>query len=598
MIKKILKICLSLALALITALSMVACGGKSWDGKVTLKTPGNVIDNGGFLIETQNYVYFINGSQSYTANNAFGTPVKGSLVVADKSGLATGDAKTEIVVPKVLASGDLGAGVYLFGDKLYFATPSTKKDTDGNVANDHLEFCSASLDGKSVTEFLTVKGNSTPFRFVESNGTVFVVYYDSEDAKIVSFNTSTKASTTVVKNPASYKFMDNAGANDAVVIYTETGKDANNETDDSFNVVYAYVAGATEATKLYEGNKDASGNVKAIPTKYAISFVKGEYLFFTTTEVKNETITKTFGATVADFVAKNETNFVEYKTATNVVEGTLFDGLNKAYVIDETFVASYGAGLDSATKQLVAKASDISSLLFVNGDYIYYTNSSSKIARISITDSNAEEEIVTDQTVNTSWYSVKVVDGKYLFYVDSSTYGANYVKYVDLTQTAKTEDTDEDGEIDSRYLEVNTYIGVIASADKVARVETLISEVASISKLTVDENGVIEQKEQIAKARDEYDDLTADQKKGVSIASLEKYEAMVTVSEKLYALIDGVEDLVITEANKADYQAKVDEINKFIEDNGLTSSDKSKLIENGMWAKQTIEDKIADLDAE
>ena len=595
--KKVLKVCLSLALAVITALSMVACGGKTWNGVVTLKTPGDVISNGGFVIETDNYVYFINGSESYTANNQYGSPIKGALVVAEKSGLATGNAKTEIVVPKVIASGDLGAGIYMFGDKLYYATPSTKKDTDGNVANDHLEFCCASLDGKTITEFLTVKGNATPFRFVESKGAVFVVYYDTEEGDIISFNTSTKQATTVVESPASYNFMDNAGADDAVVIYTETGKDANNEVDDSFNVVYAYKAGE-EVVKLYEGNKNADDEVKAIPTKYAISFVDGENLYFTTTENKNEVITKTFGTSVANFVAKNESAYVEYTNATNVVAGTLFDGLEKAYVVDETFIKELNGAKLEATA-LVAKASDISSLLFKLGNYIYYTNSSSKIARIDITNVESEEEVVTDQTVNTSWYEVKVVDGKYLFYVDSSTYGANYVKYVDLTQTVK-EEKDENDKVISRYLEVNTYIGVITNADKVARVESLISDVSAISTLTVDENGVIEQKEQIEKARAEYNAL-GDLKKDVAenyVKNLEKYELLITISEKLYELIDGVEELEITDTNKADYQAKVNEINDLIKNNELTSTEIAKLVENGMWAKKVIQEKIDALDAE
>ena len=80
--KKILVKILVCALAVICAFGMVACGDNDWQG-TSMKSPGAVLSNGGFLAETENYVYYINGFTSYGDDNEFGTPVKGSLMAAE-----------------------------------------------------------------------------------------------------------------------------------------------------------------------------------------------------------------------------------------------------------------------------------------------------------------------------------------------------------------------------------------------------------------------------------------------------------------------------------------------------------------------------------
>ena len=58
MIKKMLKV-LSVVLALALSLSLFACREEQGSTDVQLKTPGAVISNGGAVIETENYFYFI-----------------------------------------------------------------------------------------------------------------------------------------------------------------------------------------------------------------------------------------------------------------------------------------------------------------------------------------------------------------------------------------------------------------------------------------------------------------------------------------------------------------------------------------------------------
>ena len=48
---------------------------------------GEVVSNGGFVVEKGNYVYFINGVEAYSSDNTYGTPVKGALMRIAKSDL-------------------------------------------------------------------------------------------------------------------------------------------------------------------------------------------------------------------------------------------------------------------------------------------------------------------------------------------------------------------------------------------------------------------------------------------------------------------------------------------------------------------------------
>ena len=105
---------LTVSLAATLIGTAAACGdADAWKG-TDFTDYGTVIaeTNGGFVAETSKYVYFINGIESSSADNSYGTPVKGALVAADK----TDFSKTQVVIPELMAASDYEAGVYLFNE--------------------------------------------------------------------------------------------------------------------------------------------------------------------------------------------------------------------------------------------------------------------------------------------------------------------------------------------------------------------------------------------------------------------------------------------------------------------------------------------------
>lgn len=88
--------------------------------------------NGGFVVKKDNWYYFINGAEDYTADNTFGKVVKGSLMRIGEEDLAAGNyTKADIVVPQLVVSQDYTSGIFIYGDYVYYATPNTTKNMQG-----------------------------------------------------------------------------------------------------------------------------------------------------------------------------------------------------------------------------------------------------------------------------------------------------------------------------------------------------------------------------------------------------------------------------------------------------------------------------------
>ena len=194
------------ALCLIAAITMFGaafsgCGDTSYQGDdLSGYVPGAAVEsNGGFAVKQGDFVYFINGSESYTANNTYGKVVKGALMRISTSDLASGNYdNVKTVVPSLFSVANIKAGVYILGDYVYYATPTTNENIDGEVKNTELDFKYAKLDGSGAPseKFLRISTSTTDdkyitnYRFVSEAGVdrnndgkddVFCLYEMTED---------------------------------------------------------------------------------------------------------------------------------------------------------------------------------------------------------------------------------------------------------------------------------------------------------------------------------------------------------------------------------------------------------------------------------
>ncbi len=230
--------------------AFVGCGegtldyeGDSLDGYVSEAT---VSSNGGFAVEKGEYVYFINGQEVPEAANNYGEVVKGSLMRIKKSELVEGDyTNVKTVVPALFCAMDYTAGIFIYGDYVYYATPTTDTTDSGEQATSYLDFKKAKLDGSegpSKDYFLRLPSNTNRYRFVKEGNVVYCVYEDNGALK--SVNTETKEVSTLVSGAKSAFFFDAKNPENPNVYYTMSVT-AEDGSAQSYDQVYRVNAAAT-----------------------------------------------------------------------------------------------------------------------------------------------------------------------------------------------------------------------------------------------------------------------------------------------------------------------------------------------------------------
>lgn len=528
MVKKL--VCLIAAVGL--ALGMSACAGSA---AIDMDKSANVSSNGGFLVETGDYVYFINGVESYSTTYKTGEVVKAALMRTSKKnlaklgkdGLADGDYET--VVNKLMVSGDKTAGFYIYGDYVYYAVPSTEKNSKGEVKSSVLNFFRTKLDGTDTSAKITNEDydSAVQFRFIESNGKVYLAIYntalyvyDAEDRKLV-YDSSDKNSDNILKTAIDELVFDEDNASN-VIYFTTKPIDENlydADSDDAqqvkYHEIHKYVVGektsqvALSLAGKYNGkNIGENGGAGLTGATADLIVHKGGQLYFSYT-VLDSTVASTTYVAVKDSdvgnsektweAVENEENILNYgdKNATAIFA-------DSAYIVDKNCIiyvdSSYGllkydytahdeAGTDFGVTKLFYSENITSATLYgVVGDYLYYYDSSNYYYRVNfkaISEGREGEEIKLNKIAYSSgWYAPEVVkDGERTLLVGVYT-GTVYGSYayaidVEAVENAYREaKASEDGAddfytIDETYefvkgVVTGTKLGVMNDTDKTA----------------------------------------------------------------------------------------------------------------------------------
>ncbi len=622
--KKLLtKILLAVLTLSMLVSGLTACTGSKWTG-TTLKTWGNVKTDslGGFVAETDNYLYFINGSGVYTEDNTFGVPVKGALCAVEKSNLGTENQKVEIVVPKLFVATDFNSGLYIFGDYVYYATPNTSKNASGNVANTILTFTKTKLDGTETQTFFEIDGLDTEYRIIKNGNDVLIVYVDDTDTdavKLVCYNTTDNTSKTIISSSVSedeslgvFKFVDSKNANDVAVVYTTTvytEEYDENDTDRSkadYNKVYAYKAGSEPKLVLDGGYVLGTQTQKPVKETYTLDFVKNGFVFYTVSDGIDLTDDVKYGVKVTDLFALNASTKIINNDYAD--EKTLIVALDEVYVLSENKVKKTTLNSDTLLTEktvAVSKTETMSKLLFKEGDYVYYFDTANKIARmnidvdnLSLTDKDFEEQRVSAGKVSTGWYlpelvktTVGGIEKTLLFYCDETTDGASYLGYVDVNAQVKEEVEDE--EVVGYYLDSTKLLSIMSDADVAKvfdqKVELLVTDSKKI-ELDTDLTGGEKTFSEYKTLRDVFDGLTKTQQNLVSeqsLADLNMFKKTIEVANQMKGLVDF--DKATSDAQRDGFRSAYDSAKNALL--GLSEAEaddvKELLPENYNWYFQT-----------
>ena len=251
------------------------CGGfyntKPLDGDYSYT--GDAKSNGGFAVEAGNYVYYINGIGDGTAVNDFGKPVKGAIYRVSKDNLKNKNySSVQKVVPSIAYSSNYNAGIFIYGDRIYYGTPSTAKNSEGVVQNSYLDMKSSKLDGTETLKeaYISFPSASYEYRYVEAgegdNKAVYLLYVATDEKlyeestgvkNLHSYNTKTGENTLLAYNVGDVTFDSENKANPRVYytmsVYKYTGS---SNTAYGYNQLYTVKADATK--DKFEGKLNAT----------------------------------------------------------------------------------------------------------------------------------------------------------------------------------------------------------------------------------------------------------------------------------------------------------------------------------------------------
>lgn len=537
-------------IAAVVATSIVAASGCSpYNKGVSLKythSDAEVQSNGGFAVEKDGYIYFINGIENNEANNDYGTPVKGSIMRISVDALNSGKYNSaETLVPQIAysTSTNYEAGIFVYGDYIYYGTPSTKRNSDGIIQSEKLEMKRTKLDGSESMKdaYVTFPSADYDYRFVEENGVVYLLYvatseklYDESTGvnNLHSYNTKTGKDTLLAYNISNYMFDAEDKSNPRVYytmsVYDYSGT-ASNKTY-GYNQVYTVTAAETEPNEYdlesiigWEKDNDhyvncgdlvfdgIGGNGSdSTPTpfnfapdgseknKFSLNYTLRDYanhtLFFTRVEHidKNNKLGEKHLYMQKDAGLAEDWNPVtanddavlllkDYSSSTSYKYIFNDDGTELTYVLvaegsKGVVVKEYNEGAFS--EDVIAVRDGTVTILFVDGDYLYYSRSDT-FYRINYTGKMGnyegmpeDEDITTDYnpvqilglgaSAASGWYKPELI-GDYILF--ASEMESNYVIAFDL----KLADFNEDGKVQNDEIKRlnKLYDGIMNDEDSI-----------------------------------------------------------------------------------------------------------------------------------
>lgn len=363
MLKKLGKIAL---FALIICFALLA-GCSKYDYRIEggPDAADEVVNNGGMAVKKGGYLFFINGVSSTGAENDFGKPVKGSIVRMD---LTTKD--TVIAVPKVVLSSYDKAGIFIFGDRIYYASPSVEKDKKGNRLTSYLDFFSTKLDGSGTKKITYLTSNSFPFKFYQEGGKVYLIYINTAEGKVYNLDCGSGSKTMVLENYSATPIL----AEDGYIYYNrDVYRDENKTQKYTYNLLrrVRFNGSGDEEIKFSDG-KSITQEAFSV-TLNEVMVIGGQTTLFyskkSATDVDEEITLKdahTFSYVIGAASDKDIVQ-IEYTHLVYLSANSYLGVYNGKY-----YYVKYGEGALPAQTPLFNKPDKI---LTVEGDYIYYLKS-------------------------------------------------------------------------------------------------------------------------------------------------------------------------------------------------------------------------------
>ena len=392
--KRLISLFASLIL-IVTGVGLVGC---SKDNTENFSLSG-ISSNGGIGAVKDGYLYFIQTPSSVTEyTKELGDKCGIYKAPIDENGQISGDAT---LVYSCLAGNTLGQ-IYIFGDYIYFTTPSSGRNSSGAVMSDHTTFGRVKTDGTDYQKIYTgVTKSITSYAYYlttkEDVTELYLTLLEGEELKSVEVSSGDEE--VIDEGVTSVVFSETQGTaskTDGYIYYTK-----NPEKD--------YIT--QSGTNVYRAQPSGETELISAGTDVTLLAIKNGYLYFTQGTIVYRT---TYGNELGT------QNVVSYKTYTEFIlteDGGIVveDSTTKSVCYYNWSSGSIVAGelLDSTTHDM---------MLIAKG-YVYFLTSKDAIVRVPFNTTNGavaqkEQTVSSDTTYDAGEYlKYEVISNTLYYYV-------------------------------------------------------------------------------------------------------------------------------------------------------------------------------------
>ena len=468
--KKLFKSLLVLVLCVCSVLTFVGCKDVVWS-KTTNDTT-KVTSNGGSVVYHDGWMYFINGTKSVSAANNSGSTIKAgiyraktddngnvlyeddSIVQSHKKDEKKSFKQVEPVVQSLV--GFDNGSLFIFGDYLYYATPSKGVNDEGTMLTGKVAFYRYDLINKNSGLLYTTKASddTISYTYYKQGSDLYLVVYEKTSKTLTSLKMGDAVHTTISKGDVkSVVFssingeVNNQGTNvtDCYIYFT---MDA--EGNNSGNRVFRILPNGTEE-KLISEKEDVS--LITIQSGFLV-YKKGTFTY----AQKVLYTTKQLSFSVDNIVHYNEYDGSDSKASVMYIEengklGALVyeSGIIRKIVWDSSKTINENV---DAMQPIYDELDPDDELLFVglDGDYLIY-QLSNLIYKVKVLNIGASDEIQDIQLSTTkmdaakdnSLIGLEIINGYvYGMYTDSKA-SVTYMYRINIQTPEEAGVVDEDG---------------------------------------------------------------------------------------------------------------------------------------------------------
>ena len=390
----------------------------------------------GDVLVYENYTYFANAYKdnatlSGSDNDVGNVDIESIYRVKTTNTAITYNSETTLPenVEKVLSkvAGSNNSFIYSIGEYIYFASPSTHKDINSADTFTLNSYFRVKTDGTGLKEFYTSNNAITNQTILHIGTDYYLIMVDGTDLIKIKLGTTTTKTTLATDFTSAIFAKTYTTENDKFAYFTTQTKQDETVTGTYLNKVDILTGATTQIS-------EAGINEKTI----TLEAVDNGTLYFQMNESDSKTYYQKYttgnfstrskisppvdSLSITDFNVVNSISTTTSETITYY----LFSTASSVYCLQSGDIA-----LDS-TKVLIDKAVTI---LFTNGEYVYYSVASTGIYRISVIDKT--EQQISD---NANFLETKIsFDGRFVYFYalnTDNTTGTYYMHRAD-TRTAE-----------------------------------------------------------------------------------------------------------------------------------------------------------------